>query len=66
MVEMNHLYFGDLYSRLTRLHAIIRTLNTKAVNTFNFVCCDTSPRMLGRGCVPESSGSHYGNCFGAK
>ena len=67
MVEMSHLYFGDIYSRLIRLHVIIITLKTTAVNTFNFVCChDTSPKMLGHGCVAESSGPHYGNCFGAK
>jgi hypothetical protein len=65
MVEMSHLYFRDIYSRLTRLHVIV-TLKTTAVNTFNFVCRDTSPRMLGHGCVTESSKSHYGNCFGAK
>lgn len=33
------------------MHVIIITLKTTALKTFNFVCPDTSPRMLGEAIV---------------
>jgi hypothetical protein len=47
IVEMSHLYFGDMCSRFTRLRGIIITLKTTAMKTSNFVCLDSCPRILG-------------------